>query len=182
VVYLTFDDGPSQYTPQIVATLTAYGAHATFFMLGRAAVANPLRARAVISAGNAVGNHTWGHPDLTKLANSAILTQLHETRAVLPLGAGRCFRPPYGETDNRVRRLASQYGYRQMLWNVDPRDWSRPGSRVVFNRVITKVRNGSIVLLHDGGGNRSGTVAAVRLIVPWLSEHGYRMVSLPSCR
>jgi peptidoglycan/xylan/chitin deacetylase (PgdA/CDA1 family) len=182
VVYLTFDDGPSRYTPQILAILGAHGAHATFFMLGHAAQDNPLRARAVIAAGDAVGNHTWNHPDLRHLSDEAILTQLHRTRAVLPLGAGSCFRPPYGATNAHVRNLAARYGYRQMLWNVDPRDWSRPGSNVVFKRVISKVHDGSVVLLHDGGGNRSGTVAAVRRFVAWRANHGYVMESLPACR
>lgn len=182
VVYLTFDDGPSPYTPQILKILRQHGAHATFFMVGYAAASQKARARAVIESGNAIGNHTYGHPALNRLSNAGITSQLGRAQKVFPDGAGGCFRPPYGATNNRVRRTASAAGYKQYMWTVDPRDWARPGSNAIFNRVVSHVRPGSIILLHDGGGGREGTVAAVRRLVPWLKKKGYMMVTLPGCR
>lgn len=182
VVYLTFDDGPSPYTPQILKILRQHGAHATFFMVGYAAASQKARARAVIESGNAIGNHTYGHPALSKLSNPGITSQLRRAQAVFPDGAGGCFRPPYGATNTRVRKTASAAGYKQYMWTVDPRDWSRPGSNAIFNRVAANVRPGSIILLHDGGGGRGGTIAALKRIVPWLKKKGYMMVTLPGCR
>lgn len=182
VVYLTFDDGPSGYTPQILSILAAHNAKATFFMVGYQAAGNQSLVRRVLREGHAVGNHTWSHANLTRLSSAGVASQLQRDKAVLTSGMGRCFRPPYGATNSRVRKVAASKGYRQILWSVDPKDWTRPGSNVIFNRVVSRVRNGAIVLLHDGGGPRSSTVAATRRIVAWLDSHGYQMITLPACR
>lgn len=181
VVYLTFDDGPRPiYTSQILTALRQHGAKATFFMVGKSVKAHPALVRDVRARGHAIGNHTYSHPDLTKLTRAQITTELASTDALL--GWRRCFRPPYGALNANVRSVAAARGQRIVLWTVDPRDWSRPGSSVIVSRVLTNIRPGSVVLFHDGGGNRRQTVEAVRTILPWLARNGYVTKTLPRCR
>ncbi len=181
VVYLSFDDGPRPiYTSQILTALRQYGAKATFFMVGKSVKAHPSLVREVRARGHAIGNHTYTHPDLTKLTRTEITTELAKTDALL--GWRRCLRPPYGALNANVRSVAAARGQRIVLWTLDPRDWSRPGTTVIVNRVVKNVRSGSVVLFHDGGGNRRQTVEAVRQILPWLARNGYVTKTLPSCR
>ncbi|HYU85291.1 MAG TPA: polysaccharide deacetylase family protein, partial [Kribbellaceae bacterium] len=149
VVYLTFDDGPDpRWTPQVLDLLQRYDARGTFFMLGDEVRANPGLVRRVRDAGHAIGNHSVDHKDLTKVSAARLRTEI----AGGP--ASRCFRPPYGATNARVRAAIRAAGLRQVLWDVDPDDWQRPGARVIASRILTHVHNGDVVLMHDGGGNR----------------------------
>ncbi len=180
VVYLTFDDGPNAtYTPQVLALLKRYNARATFFMLGQNAAANPKLVNAVRAQGHAIGNHTWNHPALTRLSNGAIAQQLTRTTAVL--GRRACVRPPYGDHNARVDAVIRSTGAKVVIWTVDPVDWARPGSGVIASRVINRVRPGSVVLMHDGGGPRAQTVAALGQILPSLQRQGYVFRALPGC-
>jgi len=181
VVALTFDDGPSSYTPQILSVLRTVGAHATFFEIGRQVVQYPALVRDVVAAGDEVGNHTYTHADLLLLSNGSIRAQLSETQAVIQAAAGVTpiwFHPPDGAIDARVAAVGTSTGLRSVLWSVDPRDWSRPGVTIIMQRVLSAVRPGSIVLLHDGGGDRSETVAALRVILRTLQQEGYQFLTL----
>ncbi len=181
-IALTFDDGPNgRYTPEILDILAKYHARATFFVIGQCAAANQALLRRIVSEGHELGNHTWTHPCLPSVSDSRIRSELARTNRVIEDAVGRkarWFRPPYGALDRRTRKIAWASGYDIALWSVDPRDWSRPGSSLIFARVIGRARNGAVILMHDGGGVRKGTVEAVRRIVPALRKRGYELVTL----
>jgi peptidoglycan-N-acetylglucosamine deacetylase len=176
IVYLTFDDGPGPYTPAILNILRATHSTATFFELGFRQAEYPGAPAQVRAEGSAVGNHTYNHPDLTALTAGQIRWQLtHGPR-------GKCMRPPYGATNPAVRRIVAQQGLREVLWSIDTLDWSRPGAaRIVKAATGPTVRAGSTVLLHDGGGDRSQTVAALPKIIRTLQQRGYVIRRIPGC-
>ncbi|MCU1537696.1 MAG: polysaccharide deacetylase [Humibacillus sp.] len=179
-VYLTFDDGPHPtWTPQVLALLQKYGARAVFFEIGQNVATYPSLTRSLRSAGMLIGNHTWSHPDLTTLSTSSVSSQLSRMETALGYRP-RCVRPPYGATSTRIATIIADRGQRQILWTVDPRDWSRPGTWTIVTRVLTAVRPGARILLHDGGGDRSQTVAALDLLIPRLRERGY-VIGLMAC-
>lgn len=181
-VSLTFDDGPNgTYTPQLLDIFSKHGARATFFVLGRNATNTRQLIRRMSAEGHELGIHTWSHPYLTRLSNEAIKRDLARCQALLgPLVDHeiRWFRPPYGDINARVRSVINDAGYRVAMWSVDPKDWQRPGSSVVAQRILNRVRDGSVVVLHDGGGNRAGTVKAMSTVVPALVERGYELVTM----
>lgn len=176
-VYLTFDDGPSaRYTAQILKILQAYHVRATFFELGQNVKRYPALTRRVDQLGHSVQNHSWSHPNLTKVNWATFKYQVRTTDRYLKAQTGytpRCLRPPYGATNRVVAKRAAMLGKKLTLWTVDPADWSRPGTSVIVRRVLAKVRSGSVVLMHDGGGNRSQTVAALPKILKALKARGY---------
>jgi peptidoglycan-N-acetylglucosamine deacetylase len=176
IVYLTFDDGPSAYTPAILNILRATHSTATFFELGFRQAEHPAGAAQVRAEGSNVGNHTYDHPDLTALAAGQIRWQLaHGPRS-------KCIRPPFGATNPAVRRLLAQQGLREVLWTVDTKDWSRPGTTHIIQAATgPAVHTGSIVLLHDGGGDRSQTAAALPKIISILQQRGYVIRRIPGC-
>ncbi|WP_078892054.1 polysaccharide deacetylase family protein [Streptomyces sp. NRRL S-350] len=182
VVYLTFDDGPSPaYTPGVLATLARYGVRATFFEIGQNVNAHPSLTAQVAKQGHSVQNHSWSHPDLRKLSGSALDAQLVNTDKAIRAGTGRtpnCLRPPYGAVNGAVRARAAALGKQVVLWSVDPVDWSRPGTAAIRSRVLDNVRPGSVILLHDGGGDRSQTVAALPAIISTLKARGYGFATL----
>ena len=179
-VYLTFDDGPSAtYTPQVLAVLRRYGVKAVFFEVGQNVSWYPSITRSLRYYGNKIGNHTWSHPDLTTLSTYWVTSQLNRMESALGYRP-RCVRPPYGATNSRIAAIIAARGQRQILWTVDPRDWSRPGTWTIVNRVLANVRDGSRILLHDGGGNRSQTVAALDLLIPRLRARGF-VLGLMAC-
>ncbi|HEY6681927.1 MAG TPA: polysaccharide deacetylase family protein [Propionibacteriaceae bacterium] len=175
-VYLTFDDGPSQYTPAVLNILRATHSTATFFELGFRQAEHPAEAAQVRATGNNIGNHTYSHPDLTTLTAGEIRSEV----ARGPRSG--CLRPPFGATDPRVRRILAQEGLREVLWTTDTKDWSRPGSKkIVKAATAPAVGAGSIVLMHDGGGDRSQTVAALPQIIATLQQRGYVVRRIPGC-
>ena len=175
-VYLTFDDGPSRYTPAILSILRASHSTATFFELGIRQAQHPTEAAKIRAQGSNIGNHTYNHQNLTKLTPTQIRWQLdHGPHS-------RCVRPPYGATNQTVRRILTQEGKRQVLWTIDTRDWSRPGTTHIIKAATgSMIRPGSIVLMHDGGGNRSQSVAALPQIIATLQHHGYVIRRIPGC-
>ena len=179
-VYLTFDDGPNAtYTPKVLAILRKYGVKAVFFELGQNISYYPSITRNLRYYGMKIGNHTWSHPDLTRLSTSSVIWQLNKMESALGYRP-RCVRPPYGATNSRIQTIIANRGQRHILWTVDPRDWSRPGTWTIVNRVLANVRDGSRILLHDGGGDRSQTVAALDLLIPRLRARGY-VLGLMAC-
>ncbi|WP_343964754.1 polysaccharide deacetylase family protein [Kribbella koreensis] len=176
-VVLTFDDGPSpQYTAQVLAILRRYGVQATFFELGQNVRKYPAVTRKVHQQGHSVQNHTYSHPDLRKVSAATFRSQIQSADRYIRAQTRsnpRCLRPPYGGVNATVRRRAAALHKSIRLWTVDPRDWSRPGTSVITRRVLLSVRNGSVILLHDGGGNRSQTVAALPTILRTLKARGY---------
>ncbi|GAB3880460.1 polysaccharide deacetylase family protein [Terrabacter terrigena] len=179
-VYLTFDDGPhATWTPKVLAILRKYAVRAVFFEIGRNVAAAPAVTRSLRSSGMLIGNHTWSHPDLTLLSSASVTTELNRMESALGYRP-RCVRPPYGATNSRIQAIIAARSQRHILWTVDPRDWSRPGTTTIVNRVLAGVRDGARVLLHDGGGDRSQTVAALDLLVPQLRARGF-VLGLMAC-
>jgi peptidoglycan/xylan/chitin deacetylase (PgdA/CDA1 family) len=178
---LTFDDGPSPYTPAILAVLHRYRVPATFFVVGSHVVQYPSIVKAEAEAGDDIGNHTYTHMDLEWLATMGVDQQLQATQqAVWKAAQVRpiWFRPPYGAVNGRVALDAQRLGLHTVLWSVDPRDWTEPGAGVITARVLAGVRPGSIVILHDGGGYRGETVQALPTIIGTLIHRGYRFIDL----
>lgn len=183
IVALTFDDGPSPgNTDDVLAALARNGAvKATFFMLGQMAHANPDTARHVRDQGHQIGNHSQDHAALGRASASKVRWEI-QTAAYWIAWATRItptwFRPPYGSTSSTVRTVCADLRVRHVLWDVDPQDWRGAGAATTASRVLSAVRPGSIVLMHDGPARRIGTAAAVDRIVPVLRGRGYDLVTL----
>jgi peptidoglycan/xylan/chitin deacetylase (PgdA/CDA1 family) len=176
VVYLTFDDGPSEYTPAILNVLRATGSTATFFEVGFRQAKRPAMPAQVRAQGSNIGNHTYSHPDLTALTAEQIRWEVARGPR------SKCIRPPFGATDPRVHRIFTQQGLREVLWTTDTLDWNRPGTTQIVKRATgPAVQAGSIVLMHDGGGDRSQTVAALPKIINTLQKSGYVIRRIPGC-
>lgn len=181
-IALTFDDGPNPfYTPAVLAVLKRYRVQATFFCLGTLVARYPQLVQQEHAAGHVVGDHSWSHPQLPLLTPSQILWQMRSTadtiQQVIKVRP-RFFRPPYGDYDSQVLTQANRLGLTTVLWNDDPRDWSWPGTTGIISWVLTQAGNGSIILLHDGGGDRSQTVAALPTIIESLQREGFTLVTL----
>jgi peptidoglycan-N-acetylglucosamine deacetylase len=183
-VALTFDDGPDPHsTPRVLAILAHAHTLATFFMVGRQAAAHPQLVRRVAQAGQQIGGHTWNHRRLDRLPPARAAAEVDCTDRLLARLTGqsvRLLRPPDGAFDRRVVDLAAARGLQLMLWTVDSRDWTRPGVGRIVATVVRELRPGAIVLLHDGGGDRSQTVAALPGLLRQLHARGYRPVALPT--
>lgn len=181
-IALTFDDGPdSTYTPQVLAILKAYHVPATFFTVGSLVQSYPALVRQEIADGHAVGNHSWSHPDLSRLSAGEIQSQIQRTSDILEQVTGRrpvYFRPPYGNVSSGVVTAANTLGLTTVLWDDEARDWALPGAPVIVTRILNLAGNGAIILMHDGGGNRSQTVAALPTIIAQLMARGYTFVSM----
>ena len=184
-VALTFDDGPSPlYTPRVLDVLRRYHAPATFFVVGYHALQYPDLVRAEARAGMAVGDHSFDHPNYPPFA--ALTAEQIDTEIVRGRDAlrglappPRLFRPPGGSFSPYVEAAAHRLGLRVTLWSVDPTDWAAGvSSGQIVARVLGAVRPGSIVIMHDGGGNRAATVAALPAIITGIRAKGLRLVAL----
>ena len=192
ILYLTFDDGPMpQNTTVVLDLLDKYHAKATFFVVGAMVTAFPDTLRDVIARGHAVGNHTWNHKSLKGLSRKRFASQVERTDEAITAALGdtatreinlRYLRPPYGATDRNTKQFAAGQGYTIMMWNVDPQDWRRRDAKAITRNVLRHVRPGAVILLHDGGGNRSQTLASLRALLPELKAQGYVFRSLPAPR
>jgi peptidoglycan/xylan/chitin deacetylase (PgdA/CDA1 family) len=183
VVALTFDDGPSvPYTGRILDLLLQAHARATFFVLGDEAARYPDVVRRLAHAGMELGLHGLTHRDVRQLgARQAVAQALAERdllRRLVPGLPVTLFRPPYGAVARGLAPLLARNGLDLVLWDVDTLDWTRPAVAAIVRRVERAVRPGSIVLFHDGGGNRQETVEAVRRLLPWFATRGYRLVTV----
>ncbi|MGH3196720.1 MAG: polysaccharide deacetylase family protein [Streptosporangiaceae bacterium] len=176
-IALTIDDGPSPvYTPQVLRLLEKYRVTATFSMIGREVDAYPGVARDVAAAGHVIANHTWSHRDLAGLSPATVADQMNQATQAIHKATGRVpdlFRAPYGAWSPVVLRQCAKTGMTPLDWSVDPRDWARPGVASIVRNILHNTRTGSIILEHDGGGNRSETVAALKIVLPRLLAAGY---------
>jgi peptidoglycan/xylan/chitin deacetylase (PgdA/CDA1 family) len=178
-IALTVDDGPHpEWTPQVLALLARYDIRATFCMIGQNAAAYPALVRRVVDGGHHVANHTFTHPlDLAALTPTRIRTEIERATEAITAGSGgvrpRLFRAPGGSWSLPVISACTAAGMRPLDWSVDPRDWSRPGVQHIVDTILTKTHPGSIILDHDGGGNREQTVHALGIALPRLLDAGY---------
>jgi peptidoglycan/xylan/chitin deacetylase (PgdA/CDA1 family) len=181
-IALTIDDGPHAiYTPQVLRLLERYRVTATFSMIGIQVAAEPAVAREVAAAGHVISNHTWRHLNLAWLSPTAVIAEMDSATDAIHRATGHAptvFRAPYGAWSGTVLRRCQQTGMMPLAWSVDPRDWSRPGVAAIVSNIMRNTRTGSIILEHDGGGNRSETVAALGIVIPRLLDAGYHFVTV----
>ena len=182
VVALTFDDGPNpQYTPQILQVLTAYHVPAAFQIVGYEGAAYPNLLTQEVTDGMTVTNHTWTHVDLRTQTPAQWAAQVDATDNLISSVTGqrvRCLRPPYGDTNASVLTQLGQRGLTELYWDVDPSDYLQPGTSVIVQRVLSALHPGAVVGMHDGGGDRSETVAALPAIIDGARVAGYTFVSV----
>lgn len=187
VVALTFDDGPyPPYTQQILTVLKENDVPATFFLVGKNAEKHPELVKRIVAAGHQIGNHTYSHPDLLKLDRDQIAVEVDKTQKILADITGQIpeiIRPPHGFRDAVVMEVMAERNLKVVEWSVLCRDWVNPGVEAITNRTVSKVKNGSIILLHDGDGvtstaSRAQTVEATRRIIHELKSQGYRFVTV----
>jgi peptidoglycan-N-acetylglucosamine deacetylase len=180
-VALTFDDGPSPYTPQVLHILSVMHVPATFFVIGRSVGTYPQYVADESRGGEEVGDHTETHPPLGQLSPSLQTTQLTDaagaiTRAGAP--APVLMRPPYGSFDTATLGVLHSLGLLMVLWSVDTKDYARPGVSRIEYTAISGAQPGAVILMHDGGGDRSETVAALPRIITRLRQRGYKLVTV----
>ncbi len=181
IVALTFDDGPSPYTRDILRILDVYGIKATFFVIGEHIERFPEVLRDVVAAGHVVANHSYSHPAMARMAPAQVEQELRQTEMLIGQHGGApsgWFRPPMRSISFTLFATAATNGYRVSLWDVDPLDWRKPGSLEIYRRTVWGVTPGSVILLHDGGGDRSQTVTALPWIIDRLLADGYSFVTL----
>ncbi|BBC37696.1 hypothetical protein SGFS_089900 [Streptomyces graminofaciens] len=179
-IALTFDDGPAApETATLLTYLAQYDARATFFTVGQNVAAHPDLVRAEARAGHEVGNHSWNHPDLTKLSPAQVTYQLNRTSAAIKAATGKAptiFRPPYGAINSTVRGATS---LSPVLWTLDTEDWKYPDAAKIAEAVIDKVKRNDVVLMHD---IHATSVAAVPQILRALTARGYHFVTVSHLR
>ncbi|MFD6885610.1 polysaccharide deacetylase family protein [Streptomyces sp. NPDC059957] len=176
---LTFDDGPDpRYTPGILDTLARHGVRAMFFVCGEMAVDNKDLLRRMVAEGHVIGNHTWTHPQLTKISRPAMASEIGRTSEVVHQAVGTAplwFRAPYGAWNRAAFEIGAELGMEPLAWTVDTLDWKEPGTTAIVSRVLKQAAPGVIVLNHDAGGNRSQSVQALASYLPQLLGRGFRM-------
>lgn len=186
VIYLTFDDGPDpEWTPKVLALLEEHAAEATFFVVGRSAEKYADQTLLIYEAGHCLANHSWDHSSLAGLSKDDFIYQVLSTELTLsevtPLERKtmpKLLRPPYGEWDADTADFAFEFGYEIVLWDVDSGDWRSSDVAGVANQVLDHVQPGDIVLMHDGGTDRSVSVAALEIILDQLSADGWQYEKL----
>ena len=182
LVALTFDDGPGPYTDALLDELQRLHVPATFFVVGYQLPEFAPQLQREVDLGQTVGDHTADHANLTTLSPAGQKRQIDDDATEIRsygAPAPRLFRPPYGAYDQTTHRLLGRRRMLSVLWSVDSEDYTKPGVDAIVRNVVDAVRPGSIVLMHDGGGDRSETVAALPRIVSELRRQDYRFVSVP---
>ncbi|WP_129667939.1 polysaccharide deacetylase family protein [Phytoactinopolyspora endophytica] len=182
VLYLTFDDGPGDETIEILDLLREYDAKAVFFALGQELAQQTDLGRRIVAEGHVLANHTWNHKDLTGLDTAGRKQELEQAAELLDqLGSdSTCIRPPYGATNDEVKDYLSADGMQEALWTVDSKDWTAPGVDTIVSELL-RAESGDVVLMHDGGGDRTQTVEALREALPKLADQGYTFDTVPGC-
>jgi peptidoglycan/xylan/chitin deacetylase (PgdA/CDA1 family) len=187
-IALTFDDGPSPWTPAILDLLAGRGARATFFVVGEAVERHGEIVRRALAEGHELGNHTQTHASASSIDDDRLRRELERANASIEGATGivpRLARPPYGHDPDRFGRIAAELGLDTVMWSVTPEDWSGIPGEEIARLVLEQAEPGAIVLLHDGmqWGNRSTctpTVEAVEAIVDGLD--GYQFVTVSELR
>ncbi|MGA7435358.1 MAG: polysaccharide deacetylase family protein [Solirubrobacterales bacterium] len=181
-VALTFDDGPSPYTEDILRILKRMKVKATFFAVGTSIPGNEKTIQKLVRQGHAVGNHTEDHPPMGDLDAASQVVQLNEQSQKMAAANGpeqRLFRPPYRSFNGSTLELLRERDYLMVLWDVDTGDYEGLGAETIVDRALADVKPGSIILMHDGGGDRSATVAALPDIIKGLRKRNLTPVTVP---
>src|SRR5215217_1952772 len=179
-IAITFDDGPSAtLTPKLLDLLAAHHIKATFFVIGENVSEHPEIVARAAHEGHEIANHSWSHPNLAKMSDEGVRSQLRRTDDAIKNATGQrptLMRPPYGSITAREKHwIHDEFGYRVILWDVDPYDWKRPGPAVVRNRILKETQPGSIVLSHD---IHPGTIEAMPSTFDALEAKGFKFVTV----
>jgi peptidoglycan/xylan/chitin deacetylase (PgdA/CDA1 family) len=179
-IAMTFDDGPSaENTPRLLEMLKQRNIKATFFLIGQNVASNPDLVRRILAEGHEIGNHSWTHPQLSKLSDQRVTAEITKTQDAIKDASGftpTLLRPPYGAITPRQREwIANQFGLNIILWSVDPFDWKRPGASVITQRILTEARPGAIILSHD---IHKQTVDAMPATLDGLIRKGYKFLTV----
>lgn len=183
-IALTFDDGPWQNsTSQVLNILKKNNVKATFFVVGKQVQNHPQLAKQIVAEGHAIGNHTWSH-QYHQYSPSTAAHELDKTAELLYKTTGvktALFRPPAGILTNGLVAAAHQKKYAVIMWSVDSKDWRSRHTKpqIMVDNLLKEAKPGGIVLLHDGGGDRSNTVQALPQLITELKKRGYRFATIP---
>jgi peptidoglycan/xylan/chitin deacetylase (PgdA/CDA1 family) len=179
---LTFDDGPGPYTQQLVGVLNKYHVHATFFAIGEEERYFSAGSSLELRSGDVIGDHTETHPMMASLSAHDQREELAEQIARIELLGGprpRLFRPPYGSFNATTFRLLHQLHLLMILWSTDTDDYTLPGVQAIVQSALAGAHPGAIILMHDAGGDRSETIAALPAIIQGLRKRGLEPVTIP---
>jgi peptidoglycan/xylan/chitin deacetylase (PgdA/CDA1 family) len=179
-IAMTFDDGPhGTLTPKLLDLLAARRIKATFFVVGQCVAEFPDILKRAAREGHEIANHSWSHPNLGKMGDEAVRSQMQKTDDAIKAALGTrptLMRPPYGSITARQKSwIHEEFGYRCIIWDVDPFDWKRPGPAVITNRIVSQAQPGSIILAHD---IHPGTVDAMPATLDALLEKGFKFVTV----
>src|SRR5437764_14835729 len=179
-IALTFDDGPNAtLTPKLLDLLAARHLKATFFVVGQNAADHPDILKRAVREGHEIANHSWSHPNLGKMSDEAVRRELQKTDDAITTAIGKrptLLRPTYGSITARQKKwIHDEFGYRIIIWDVDPLDWKRPGPSVVTARILKETHPGSIVLAHD---IHAPTIEAMPATFDQLIKKGFKSVTV----
>ena len=179
-IAMTFDDGPSaENTPRLLEMLKQRNIKATFFLIGQNVASNPDLVRRILAEGHEIGNHSWTHPQLSKLSDQKVTAEITKTQDAIKEASGftpTLLRPPYGAITPRQREwIEDQFGLSIILWSIDPFDWKRPGASVITQRILSQARPGAIILSHD---IHKQTVDAMPATLDGLMRKGFKFVTV----
>lgn len=182
VVALTFDDGPGPFTARVVDVLKIHGVPATFFQITNQVGSRQDLVKQMVADGFRVAAHTKGHVHLTKVEPlqqwDEIVGSADALDGVLGAGHTKCLRPPYGQLDLNTLDMAAKRGLAVAMWSLDTEDWKTPGVGAIVERTVDNTRDRSVILMHDGGGQRDQTIEALQWIIPALKDKGFRFVAV----
>src|SRR3989338_936362 len=169
-VAITFDDGPSEYTEKILDVLKKKKAKATFFLVGKNMEKYPEIAKRIVRQGHEIGSHSYEHIQLFPRTAKTLVGQIEKNESIIKKITGKkpkYFRPPRGTYDQKLRRILVSRGYKIILWTISSQDWRNPGTEQIVSRATNELRNGDIILFHDG------------IIYPWGTSRQQRIDALP---
>lgn len=179
-IAMTFDDGPSEkLTPKLLDLLAAHHMKVTFFVVGQCVAEYPDILKRAAREGHEIANHSWSHPNLGKMSDDAVRRELQKTDDAIKAAIGTrptLMRPPYGSLTARQKNwIHDEFGYRVIIWDVDPLDWKRPGPSVVRERIVRETHPGSIILSHD---IHPPTIEAMPSTFDELEAKGFKFVTV----
>lgn len=182
MISLTYDCGKDGESPtyDILAVLNKHQVKATFFVTGKWVEDSPYLAKSIVAEGHELGNHSYSHPDFTKLTPAEISDEVSRAENIIKSTAGidpkPLIRHPFGLFNPQVLEVVGLLGYKYSIhWTVDPRDWEQPPAGIIANRVLANVGNGALILLHN---HSQATALASDILLPELKKRGFTFVSV----
>lgn len=178
IIALTFDDGPSLHTSVILDVLERYDGRATFFVIGNLVETHRGIVERAVGLGNEIANHTHTHARLTAQTDDNVIAEIQSASAAILAITGfspPIYRPPFGATDDRIETLSAELGYGIVKWTLDPLDWRDRDADIIYDRIMSEVEDGSVIILHD---IHATTAQAMERVIPSLIEQGFELVTV----